>query len=295
MANKKRKVYFSALQARLMLSHELQEDRSIIKNDIFDPIVRKYVSAMENGDYSSFQRKVEASNEVFMVSMLHYENNVLCGIVSHGSPKIERYLRECNPETLDVKELVPEAGNVFEIYSFFAVSISKMQMAYLGDTSVSNNIPALILALLRPTININYELEESSLLEMDIKKKIRQLGNKVVVRGTLIGQEQKIVGGLPSIGTLEKAMGTKFSATINVRARIGKRLTDADIDTITNTATQEEGFSSFTFADENDIDKEVIDVIRNQVRYSRSIELSAEERKQPTVIWSKLCSSFNAG
>ena len=168
-------------------------------------------------------------------------------------------------------------------------------MAYLGDTSVSNNIPALVLALLRPAININYELEESSLLDLDIKKKIKQLGDKVIVRGTLIGQEQKVVGGLPSIGTLEKAMGAKFSATVNVRARIGRRLTDADIDTIASTATQEEGFSSFTFADEKDADKEVIDVIKNQVRYSKNIELSAEERKQPTVIWSKLCGSFNAG
>ena len=117
----------------------------------------------------------------------------------------------------------------------------------------------------------------------------------MIVRGTLIGQEQKVVGGLPSIGTLEKAMGAKFSATVNVRARIGRRLTDADIDTIASTATQEEGFSSFTFADEKDADKEVIDVIKNQVRYSKNIELSAEERKQPTVIWSKLCGSFNAG
>lgn len=108
-----------------------------------------------------------------MVSMLHYEGNVLCGIVSHGTPKNERYLRECNPETFNVKELVPSEGNVFEEYSFFAISIQKMQMAYLSDSAVSTNIPGLVLTLLKPSVNINYFMEESSLHDHDIKKKIR--------------------------------------------------------------------------------------------------------------------------
>jgi len=144
MANKKRKVYFSALQVRGMLSNEAEEDRTKIKTEIFDPIVAKYDAAKEKGDFSSFQRKIDDGEEVFMVSMLHYEGNVLCGIVSHGTPKIERYLRECNPETFNVKELVPSEGNVFEEYSFFAISIRKMQMAYLSDPAVSTNIPGLV-------------------------------------------------------------------------------------------------------------------------------------------------------
>ena len=295
MASKKRKVYFSALQARGMLSNEPIDDRALIKAEIFDQIVSKYEAATQSGDFSLFQKKIEDSEEVFMVSMLHYEGNTLCGIVSHGSPKIERYLRECNPTTFDVKELVPEAGNVFEEYSFFAISIQKMQMAYLGDSAVSTNIPALVLSLLRPTVNVNYEFEENTLMDYDIKKKIKQLGDKVVVRGTLIDQAQRVIGGMPSIGTLERAMGTKFSATVKVRAKVGRKLTDTDIETITNTATQDEGFSSFTFADERDTDKEIIDVIKNQVRFAKNIELSTDEKKQPTAIWAKLCDSFNAG
>ena len=295
MASKKRKVYFSALQVRWMLTHELQEDRAAIKSEIFDPIVEKYNTSKENGDFSDFQKKVEESQEVFMVSMLHYENNVLCGIVSHGTPKIERYLRECNPETFSVKELVPSEGNVFEEYSFFAISIQKMQMAYLSDSAVSTNIPALVLLLLRPVVNINYELEESCLLDTDIKKKIKQLGDKVVVKGTLVGKEEQVIGGLESIGTLERAMGTKFRATINVKAKLGRKLTDADIEAITGAATQDEGFSSFTFADEKDADQEVIDVIKNQVRFSKKIELTAEERKIPSAIWKKLCGAFLVG
>ena len=39
-------------------------------------------------------------------------------------------------------------------------------------------------------------------------------------------------------------------------------LSDEDIDTITSLATQEQGYSSFTFADEKDADKEIIDVIK---------------------------------
>lgn len=188
MANKKRKVYFSALQVRGMLSNEAEKDLNKIKTEIFDPIVAKYNAAKEEGDFSSFQRKIDDGEEVFMVSMLHYEGNVLCGIVSHGTPKIERYLRECNPETFNVKELVPSKGNVFEEYSFFAISIQKMQMAYLSDPAVSTNIPGLVLTLLIPSVNPNYFLEESSLYDHDIKKKIKQLGTKVAVYGTIKGQ-----------------------------------------------------------------------------------------------------------
>lgn len=41
MAMKKRTVCFSALQARGMLSNEMEEDCAKIKTDIFDPIVAK--------------------------------------------------------------------------------------------------------------------------------------------------------------------------------------------------------------------------------------------------------------
>ena len=293
MASKKRKVFFSKIQFRKMLSLELEEDREIIKNEIFDGIVDRYNKAIEKGDFSMFQRKREEADDVFMVSMLHYVGNTLCGIISHGSPKIERYLQERNPETFDVKELVPEKGNVFEEYSFFSISIPKLQIAYLGAQYVSNNIPALIVELLRKSV-VNHELEEKTMLDVDIKKKIRKLGDSVVVRGTMIGQEQKVFGGLPSIRTLEKAMGTAFSATVTVRAKFSAKLSDSDIDIITSTATQEEGFSSFTFEDEKDADNEVIDVIKNQVLYTKRIELSNEERKQPDVIWRKLSESFDA-
>lgn len=292
MANRKRNVYFSTLQARKMMTNELQEDRAIIKSDIFDPIVKRYDEAKEKGDFSDFQRKIGDGQEVFMVSMLHYEGNVLCGIISHGTPKIERYLRECNPETFCVKELVPSEGNVFEQYSFFAISIRKMQMAYLSDPAVSKNIPLLVLQLLKPSIDINYELEESCLLDSDIRKKIKQLGDNVIVRGTIVGKEEKVIGGLESIRTLQKAMGTKFSATVNVKTKLKIKLTDAAIDVITDTATQDEGFSSFTFADASEEDREVIDVIKNQVRFSKKIELAADEQNMPHIIWEKLSDAF---
>lgn len=286
-ANKKRKVYFSSLQARIMLSNEAEKDRAKIKTEIFDPIVTKYNESKRAGDFSAFQKKLEDGAAVFMVSMLHYEGNVLCGIVSHGTPKIERYLRECNPETFNVKELVPSEGNVFEEYSFFAISIQKMQMAYLSDPAVSANIPGLVLTLFTPSVNINYFLEESSLYDHDIKKKIKQLGNKVAVYGLLRGQEERIIGGDPSFKNLEKRLGGKFKVDLKMKAKLGKQLSDEDIDVILETAAKE-AFSSFTFTDERDSDKEVIDVIRNHVRFSKNIELSAEEQKTPAAIWRKL-------
>lgn len=295
MGNQKRRIYFSSLQIRQLLSYELLENRDKIKSVIFDPIIEKYNVAIKTGNFSDFQRKIENGQEIFMVSMLHYEDNVLCGIISHGTPSMERYLRECNPLTFNVKELTPSKGNVFEEYSFFAISISKMQMAYLSDPAVSSNIPTLTLHLLRPVINSNYEFEECCLLETDIKKKIKELGNSVSVKGILVGKEEQIIGGLASIKTLQKSLGTKFSATVTVKARLKKKLTDEDINTIKECVTQDDGFSSFTFSDERDVDKEVIDVIKNHVRFSKKIELSTDERKSPSSVWNKLCNSFAVG
>ena len=292
---RKRKIYFSSVQVRKQISLELEEDVSVIKTVIFDQIIHDYQIAVSNSDFSSFL--IKQDDEILMISNLHYEDagNVFCGIVSRGKPKIGRYIRECNPNTFSVKEIVPATGNVFEEYSFFAISLQKLRMAYLGDSAISNNIPALVLLLLRPSVNINYELEERCLLDTDVKKRIKSLGNKIIVKGTMIGQEQQIGRGLPSLSDLEKALGSKFSAVVKIRARVTKELTDNDIDTITNYATQREGFSSFTFADERDKDKEVVDVIKNQIRYSKSIELSDDEFMQPSIVWSKLADSFNIG
>lgn len=295
MAKSKRNVFYSTVQVRYMLTHELLEDRAKIKELIFDPIIENYNTAKETGDFSLFQRKLERSNEVFMISMLHYRDNNVCGVVSHGSPRMQRYLRQCNPETFDVKELVPDDGNVFEEYSFFAISITKMQMAYLSDSAVSSNIPSLVLSLFHPSVNVNYDFEERAMLDADIKQKIKNLGNNIVINGVIVGREEHVVGGMQSIATMQNALGAKFEARIKVRAKVQKKLTDEDIEIIRNNATMDEGFTSFTFADESNNDNEVIDVIKNRIRTTKSIELSDNERMDPNAVWTKLCASFYVG
>lgn len=291
--NKKRRVYFSAIQVKITLTGQLQEDRAAIKEKIFDPIVEKYNEAREECDFSCFQKKIQNSTEIFMVSMLHYEGNVLCGIVSHGSPRIERYLRECNPETFSVKELIPDAGNVFEEYSFFAISIQKMQIAYLSDAAVSTNIPALVIRLLAPTLDAHYQLEECTVLDADIKAKIKQLGSNVRVKGVIKDNNNIIIGGYPSFQALERKLATKFNAIVKLKARLTKRLSDEDIDEILNTTAEDSCFSSFTFEDADNPNKEIIDVIKKHIRYYKIIELSAEERQIAPIIWGKLCTTFN--
>ena len=108
MATKKRKVYFSAIQVRGIMTLEPIKDHDVIKRDIFDRIVENYKNAEESGDFSPFQKQINEENEdeKFFVSMLHYQNNHLCGIVSHGSPNMERYLRQRNPETFDVEDIL---------------------------------------------------------------------------------------------------------------------------------------------------------------------------------------------
>ena len=70
MKDQKRKVYFSSLQVRIMLSHELETDQAKIRSDVFDRIVAAYAKAEESGTYTNFQSKID--DEVLMISKLHY-------------------------------------------------------------------------------------------------------------------------------------------------------------------------------------------------------------------------------
>ena len=131
------------------------------------------------------------------------------------------------------------------------------------------------------------------MLDFDIKKKLKQLsGKKITVKGSLANKEETVIGGMRSLKTIEQTLGTKMKAKVNVSARVSKVLTDQDIDTITELATTDEGFSSFTFQDEMDSDKEIIDVIRRQTYFTKGITLNKEEQQQPEAIWQKLCGAF---
>ena len=164
-----------------------------------------------------------------------------------------------------------------------------------ADGAVSTNIPQAVVYILRRSLgNACYDFEETKLLDHDIKKKLRELkGTKVVVKGTIVGQEQSVTTGIPSLKKIEKALGSKMKARISVSAHLSRPLTDADIDIITENVCADDGFSSFTFADEMDADKEIIDVIRRQTYLTTKIKLAATELQQPKIVWKKMCCSFN--
>lgn len=292
MKDIKRKIYFSNLQVRYMMSNEPVDDKEEIRMNVFDYFVSAYQKAEQSGDYSDFQ--IKASDEVLMVSKLHYVGDCLCGIIGRGIPKIQRFLRECNPDTFGTKELEPSEGHLFEEYSYFAISVSKLQMAFLNDPSVAYNIPRLVISILRSTLGgAMYEFEERKLLDFDIKTKLKQLsGQKVTVKGTIANTEEIVRNGMRSYKRIEYALGTNLKATLSVNARIKKVMTDKDIDTITEFVTTDEGFSSFTFQDELDDDKEVIDVINRQAFLTKRITLTIEDQQKPDNIWQKLCEAF---
>lgn len=271
MASNKRNVYFSKLEVRQVLSYEPITDPAIIKKEIFDRCEAHYKRAEQTGDYSLFQKKYgDEDEDVFTVSKLHYIKDCLCGIVGHGQPRIKRFLHERNPETFDEKELQPSEGHLFEEYSYFAISTRKLQLAYLDNSTVSRNIPALIISILRSCLDESlYEVNEQTMIDRDIKKKMRELGDKVVVSGVVLGQERNIIGGMQTLARLEKTMSTKFSARVQLRATLSKRLTPEEIEEITSSADGEDGLVSFSFANAHDEEKEVIDVIRRQVYFTK--------------------------
>ncbi len=295
MAKNKRKVFFSRFRVCVMLKNEYETRYGILKPEVFDVIMNNYHQAENTGNFSLFQMKNEDSKQIYVLNKLHYENDILCGIIGRGMQKIERFLREYNPNTFDEKELTPSKGNIFQEYSYFAVSLKKMQIAYLDNSAVSSNIPRIIVLILRQALgSAIYDLEEEKLIDYDIKSKIKSLGNKVSVKGTLIGQEQSIIGGKKSLSDLEKALGSKFKATVRLSAKVSKKFIDDDIDQIANLATQDEGFSTFSFTNEEEgTDKEIIDVIRKQVYYSKDIDLNEQERLNPEIIWHRMCNALH--
>lgn len=294
MAKNKRKVFFSKFRVCIMMSNEYETRYSILKPEVFDVIMNDYKRAEVNGDYAHFQMKSRDESQYFMLNKLHYESDCLCGIVGRGTPRMERFLREYNPNTFDEKELTLTKGNLFQEYSYFAISLQKLRIAYLGNGAVSSNIPLVIVSILRQALgSALYDLEEEKLIDHDIKKKIRGLGDKVSVKGTLIGQEQNVVGGKKSLGDLEKVLGSKFRVTVKLSARVSKTFSDKDVEDISNLATQDEGFLAFSFTNEEEgADKEIIDVIRKQVYYSKDIDLNDQERTQPDTIWQRICGTF---
>ena len=294
MAKNKRKVFFSKFRVCIMMSNEYETRYPVLKPEVFDVIMNDYKKAETNGDHAHFQMKSKDESQIYMLSKLHYEGNCLCGIVGRGTPRMERFLRECNPNTSDEKELTLTKGNLFQEYSYFAISLQKLRIAYLGNSAVSSNIPLVIVSILRKALgSALYDLEEEKLIDYDIKKKIRGLSDKVSVKGTLIGQEQNVVGGKKSLGDLEKVLGSKFRVTVKLSAKVSKTFSDRDVEEISNLATQDEGFSSFAFTNEEEgTEKEIIDVIRKQVYYSKDIDLNDQERTQPDIIWHKMCGTF---
>lgn len=294
MANDKRKVYFSALTVRKMLSNEREHNKTAIKSDFFDQVVENYKKAQTSGEYKLFQKSNDGGNTVLMISSLHYEGNILCGIVGRCSRKVNRFLRERNPETFGTKALTSSAGNLFEEYTYFAISPEYLKLAFLNNDAVSSNIPRLVTNIMQQCAgNSIYYLEVDILLDRDIKSKLKNMNGNIQVNGTISGQERRIIGGMPSLKRIEETLGTRFQAKLKISGRINKNLSDDEIDQITQSATIDEGFESFSFSESIDEEKEVIDIIKKQAYLSRTIQLTEAEREQSDVIWSRIRSCFN--
>ena len=292
MANSRKKVYYSAITIREMLSNEPISDYSIIRS-VFDQTENSYTDAISRKDVHGFQI-AHSGESVLILTDLHYvDDRYLCGRVGCCSSHVNLFLRESNPQTFSGNELTPSAGNLFENYSYFAISIAQRRIGYLNNDKVSPNIPKLVISILRRNLGSqHYELELTTMLDYDIKEKIKKLDGSIVVQGTICGQDAMVVGGMRSLKRLETAMSTRMRTTIKLKASITKKLSDSDIDEITDVVNGNEGFSAFTLAEEESEEKETIDVLKRQAYLSRSIELSTEEQKSPDAIWRKMCSTF---
>lgn len=293
MADIKRKIYFTKLQFRKMLSHEEETDIGII-NSVFSRYADAYYQAESSGDYSNFVVKNKNTDEIFAVTRLHFEGNVLCGIVGRYATRIKGFLRETDIKTFSTKEIEPSSPESrFEIYSYFAIVPHLLKIAYLSDTSISSNIPRMVLDILRSNNGDGiYEVELTQLVDSDIKDKLKKMEGKIRVKGWIEGQEDAIAGGMQSLRSLETVFGSKITAKIRLTAGVSKRFTDDDIDEIIKLCTVDSGYSTICFEEEQDEEKEIVDVIKKQVAYTNTITLTPEEIYNEEVIWRKLCESL---
>lgn len=227
MADIKRKIYFTKLQFRKMLSHEEETDIGII-NSVFSRYADAYYQAESSGDYSNFVVQNKNTDEIFAVTRLHFEGNVLCGIVGRYATRIKGFLRETDIKTFSTKEIEPSSPESrFEIYSYFAIVPHLLKIAYLSDTSISSNIPRMVLDILRSNNGDGiYEIELTQLVDSDIKDKLKKMEGKIRVKGWIEGQEDAIAGGMQSLRSLETVFGSKITAKIRLTAGVSKRFTN---------------------------------------------------------------------
>ena len=122
-----RKVYFSKIRIVRMLTNEGEENREVLKTEVFDRLISAYNVSAETGDYASFQQQID--DDVIMLSNLHYVGDCICGMIGRGSKKIYKFLCERNPNTFGTKELQPSEGSLFEFYTYFSISLTYLVSA----------------------------------------------------------------------------------------------------------------------------------------------------------------------
>ena len=293
MTNEKRKVYFASITVQKMLENSIIHDSKTIQY-IFSQIYNAYQKANKSKDFQSFQ-KSNVNGDLLFIYDLHYLQNkkFLCGRIGRHSNQVKQFLRENNPHTLSGKELTHSEGNLFEHYSYFVISPTEFRIGYLMNNKISNQIPVLIISVLRNNLgSLPYNLTISDILDSDLKSKIKQLRGNIIVKGKISGQDEAVVGGMRSLKQISRIMGASLKTTINIRAKIGRQFTDSEINEIMQVVRDEEGFDSFTFQEENEenIEKEMIDLVKRQASLSSVIELGPAEQKDQDAIWNKICS-----
>lgn len=297
MANEKQKVYFMKMRVRKMLYQEEFFDIPTIKKEIFDVFADEYQKAESTDNYASFTREYKTSNEIFAITKLHYRGDILCGIIGRFTNGIKGFIRETNLQTFDTKEIVPtDPRNKFEEYTYFAISVSTLRIAYIPNRSIGPNIPLLVLNVLRQNSRDGiYEIELWQLFDRDIKKKLQSMGPSVKVTGWIEGKEALVSGGMPSLKRFEELFGSRVTTKIRFSSKCRKPLTEEDAAEIIRLSSSDDGYTSVCFEDEEDEQHEVIDVIKRVASLSREIILSPAERKDSEIIWKRLCHALENG
>lgn len=273
-------MHFSAL-----LHDEYIKDSFTISNEILGKALSNYSKASNIHDFSTLSWKPTADDiTTYLVSKLRLENNILFGEIGCCIERLPGLYRERNTGTLATLEIEPsDACNLFEAYTYFALSASSQKLAIFWNGDVTSDIDGVIVNILLKMIQgAPYSITCQQLINQDIKSRLKNLGSNIVIKGYIKNAEKLVSNQKMSFKQIEKSLGKEVNASIKFKVKVSEKLTEQQIDDLM-CLQGDKDYSSVRISGMDET-QEVIDIIKRSVAISGSLKLSEAESKDFDVV-----------
>ncbi len=283
------KVYFYQMRFTTLLYDECIKDVSIINTGILEKACNHYNEASKAQDFAALSWKPSTDdNTTYLVSKLKFESNVLFGEIGCCMERLPGLYRERNTGTLATLEISPsDSCCTFEAYTYFALSAITQKLAIFWNGNVTPDIDGVIVNVLLKMIQGSpYGIACQQLLDQDIKSRLQNLGNNIIIKGYIKNAEKLVSSQKMSFRQIETSLGKDVIATVKFKVKVYEKLTEQQIEDLLSLQSDKD-YASVRISDMDET-KEVIDIIRRSVAISSVIKLTEADSKDCAIVWDGL-------